>query len=82
MTEVRLVNYKVDMDDINYKGISLEIMDYCEILDFTDLDIEQGDDILSDSEFKESISKHIYENAVKGKTKGSIQYRVKFIKQN
>lgn len=82
MTEVRLINYKLDMDEINYKGMSLEIMDYCEILDFTDLEVEQGDDILSDTEFKDSISKHVSDRAAKGKYKGYIQYRLKFIKEN
>ena len=82
MTEIRIINYRVDMAEIEHCGLSLEIMDYHDILDFTDLDVEQDDNVLSDSEFKDSIAKHIYERALKGKYKALIQYRVKFVKEN
>ena len=82
MTEVKLINWKVDLAQIAHSGISLEIMDYYEILSFTDLEIEQGDDVLSDPEFKDSLSKHIYERASSGKDKGVVQYKSKHSIEN
>lgn len=78
MTKTQELHWKFNEQDFNAKGLSLDIIDYEEILDFVDIEVDDGFDIMIDPAFRDKIAKSIY-NSVKYKNeKGSLHFQVAY----
>ena len=72
------ITWKYDEIALNQKGLSLDIIDKEEILEFTRIETENSL-VLEDKEFMNKVANKIYDNVKKGLSKGSIQFKITYL---
>ena len=71
------ITWQYDEIALNQKGLSLDIIDKEEILEFTKIETENSV-VLEDKEFMKKVAIKIYDAVKKGNHKGSLEFKTTY----